>query len=277
MDPRRRILEGLLALALLLGGPPLAAAQPGPPGTPVISVGGLGPTGAAISATWAAGAGATSYRYTAGFNDGGPFPTGSTTPPAATFTMPYHGDGLAAGAWLCIESVAGAQGGTEQACGPFAMPAAPGAAPPPPAAAQRVTVSYLEPSTNDCTGLATVPCATCTPPVVACCTGIPLNPGEVVACPVPLADLAAVEIWYRLGAGPDVQGPDVPASSPIGGVARAVPFDVPAVSGTLTLWLRARNLLGLHSGPSPTVTTTLGPPTGATGLTIRHRRDLVAP
>jgi hypothetical protein len=116
-----------------------AAAAPPPPPTPPPAPGALSVTktatdasGVTFTISWTAVSGATSYPYTAAFNDGSAPQQGTVTSRSFLLRMPYHASGAAFGAQVCIRSVNAAGQSTNQSCGAVPVPAPPVAAPPPP-------------------------------------------------------------------------------------------------------------------------------------------------
>jgi len=111
-----------------------APPPPPAPGAPSVTRTAADASGVTFRIAWGAVSGATSYRYSAAFNDG-------TAPQQGTITgllsfqlrMPYHASGAAFGATVCIRSVnATGQQSTAQSCSAVPVPARPVAAPPPP-------------------------------------------------------------------------------------------------------------------------------------------------
>ena len=114
--------------------PPSPTGPPPAPGAPSVTRTAADASGVTFRIAWGAVSGATSYRYSAAFNDG-------TAPQQGTITgllsfqlrMPYHASGAAFGATVCIRSVnATGQQSTAQSCSAVPVPARPVAAPPPP-------------------------------------------------------------------------------------------------------------------------------------------------
>jgi hypothetical protein len=80
-------------------------------------------SGVTLSITWAAGAGASSYRYVGGFSDGSAGQQGTVTGPSLQLRMPYHASGAASGGFICIRSVNAAGQSADQACNGLSVPA----------------------------------------------------------------------------------------------------------------------------------------------------------
>jgi hypothetical protein len=96
---------------------------------------------------WAAGSGAASYQYAAGFNDGSGFQQGSSSGVLSfQLRMPYHASGAAFGGFVCIRSVNAASVlSADQSCSALSMPVRPPAPPVP-------TLSSLSPATAQAAG-----------------------------------------------------------------------------------------------------------------------------
>ncbi len=89
-------------------------------------------SGATFTVAWAAVSSATSYRYTAAFNDG----TGSQQGTIAgllsfQLRMPYHASGAAFGGYVCLRSVNAAGQSADQACSTLSVPVRPASLPVP--------------------------------------------------------------------------------------------------------------------------------------------------
>ena len=110
-----------------------AAAPPPPaPGAPSVTRTGANSTTVTFTIAWGAVSGATSYRWTAAFNDGSAPRKGTVTTRSFQLQMPYHASGAAFNATVCIRSVnAAGQQSTTRACSAVRVPARPVAAPSP--------------------------------------------------------------------------------------------------------------------------------------------------
>jgi hypothetical protein len=82
--------------------------------------------GITFAIAWTPVAGVTSYRYSAGFNDGTAAQQGTVTTPSLQLRMPYHVSGQATSGFVCIASVTAAgKQSADQACNTLAVPARP--------------------------------------------------------------------------------------------------------------------------------------------------------
>ena len=104
-----------------------AANLPGDPGTPNVVQGAADASAVTFTVTWAPGTGATSYRYSAGFNDGSGAQQGTVTTTSMQLRVPYHTSGTASSAFVCVQSVNSAGPSAGQACAPLLVPAPPAA------------------------------------------------------------------------------------------------------------------------------------------------------
>jgi hypothetical protein len=99
----------------------------GDPGTPNVVQGAADASAVTFTVTWAPGTGATSYRYSAGFNDGSGAQQGTVTTTSMQLRVPYHTSGTASSAFVCVQSVNAAGPSAGQACAPLLVPAPPAA------------------------------------------------------------------------------------------------------------------------------------------------------
>ena len=113
------------------GANPQPPQPPAPPGTPNLTLQTAGADLVQYSVAWAASAGATSYAWRTGFNDGSGGQTGATNVTSIMLSMPYHSSGLAATAFFCANAVAAGLASTNS-CNGYTVPAKPVAPPPPP-------------------------------------------------------------------------------------------------------------------------------------------------
>jgi hypothetical protein len=89
-------------------------------------------SGATFTVAWAGVSGATSYRYTAAFNDGTAAQQGAVAGLLSfQLRMPYHASGAAFGGYVCVRSVNAAGQSADQSCIPLSVPARPASAPVP--------------------------------------------------------------------------------------------------------------------------------------------------
>ena len=113
------------------GANPQPSQPPAPPGPPNLTLQTAGADLVQYSVAWAASAGATSYAWRTGFNDGSGGQTGTTNVTSIMRSMPYHSSGLAATAFFCANAVAAGLASTNS-CNGYTVPAKPVAPPPPP-------------------------------------------------------------------------------------------------------------------------------------------------
>src|SRR4030095_10725524 len=99
---------------------------PGDAGTPSATQVGTDASGVTFSVTWTAGSGATSYAYSAAFNDGSASQQGSVTTTSMQLRMAYHSSGSAFGGFACVPSVNAPGPSAGQSCHPPPGPARPG-------------------------------------------------------------------------------------------------------------------------------------------------------
>ncbi len=105
---------------------------PPAPGAPSVTRTATSSTTVTFTIAWGPVSGATSYRWSAAFNDGSAARQGTVTARSFQLQMPYHASGAAFGAAVCIWSVnASGQQSTTQACSAVSVPARPATAPPP--------------------------------------------------------------------------------------------------------------------------------------------------
>jgi hypothetical protein len=98
---------------------------PAAPGNPSVTTRAVDATGVTFDITWSAAAGATSYRYVAGFGDGSAGQQGTVTG-LLTFQlrMPYHASGAAIDGFVCVRSAnAAGQSSADHACAAVPVPA----------------------------------------------------------------------------------------------------------------------------------------------------------
>jgi hypothetical protein len=100
-------------------------AVPPDPGTPNIVLQSTGSNGAQFAVKWGASTGATSYKWSTGFNDGSWSLSGSTNLTSSTLTVPYHVSGAQASAFFCVCASANGVLSADQSCNGFTVPAAP--------------------------------------------------------------------------------------------------------------------------------------------------------
>jgi hypothetical protein len=114
--------------------PPSSSTPPDAPGSPSATQVTPDATGVTANLVWGPGSGATSYNYIAGFSDGTGSQQGTISSTSLALRMPYHADGAAASAFICVQSVNAAGVSPDHACGTFAVPArgtgGPSASPP---------------------------------------------------------------------------------------------------------------------------------------------------
>ena len=108
---------------------PPPSSLPGAPGNPSVTQNSADATGVTFTFAWAAGTGATSYRYTVAFTDGTGMQTNSVTGLSAQMKMPYHSSGAATTGYVCIQSVNGAGTSPTSSCAGLSMPAKPAPVP----------------------------------------------------------------------------------------------------------------------------------------------------
>jgi hypothetical protein len=102
---------------------PIPSSPPATPGTPSVTRRGTDTSGVTFDIAWGAGAGATSYRYLAAFNDGSGAQEGTVTSLSLQLRMPYHRTGAAFGGFVCIRSVNAAGPSADHACNALSVPA----------------------------------------------------------------------------------------------------------------------------------------------------------
>jgi hypothetical protein len=102
--------------------PPPSSSSPAAPGNPSVTQVAANGSGVTFRFDWAAGAGATSYRYTVAYNDGSTTQTGSVTGLSVQLKMPYHASGAASSGYVCIQSV-NAAGTSGASCAGLSVPA----------------------------------------------------------------------------------------------------------------------------------------------------------
>ncbi len=115
-----------------------------------------------FTVTWGAGSGATSYGYSAGFNDGTGGQQGTVTATSMQLRMPYHSSGSASGGFACVQSVNAAGTSAGQSCTTLQVPARPVTA---------VTLSVTKSGTGAGTVTGTPPASTAAPPARSPCPG----------------------------------------------------------------------------------------------------------
>jgi hypothetical protein len=199
--------------------PPLAPAAL-KVGSPVLEA-----AGAVFTVTWEAvldppaNRPAPSYRWTAGFNDGGAPTQGTVASTSLTLRMPYRESGESTG-FVCVlaEDAAGnvSPGVT---CATLVIPAK--LAP----ETTTHTIDYQEPTTK--------------------------------ADGTPLQGLAAVRLYWRIDDGPE-SVVTLPASSIKGGLPRRYRLTVPATTGTLSVSVSAVDVAGNESARSAPATKRIG-------------------
>jgi hypothetical protein len=82
--------------------------------------------GVTFAVSWSAGSGATSYRWTTGFNDGSAPDQGTVTGTSVLVRRPYHASQDSTDGFVCVRSVGPTgQLSTDQACNAVAVPARP--------------------------------------------------------------------------------------------------------------------------------------------------------
>ena len=102
----------------------VADSEPEPPGAPGVTQLSADATGVTFAFTWTAGAGATSYRAMAAFNDGSALQQGTVTGLSLQLKLPYHSSGAASNGFVCIQSAnAIGQTSADQSCAGLTVPA----------------------------------------------------------------------------------------------------------------------------------------------------------
>jgi hypothetical protein len=105
---------------------PPPSTPPPAPGTPTVTLGATTASAVTFTIAWGAASGATSYSYTAAFNDGSASLQGSVAGTTLQLQMPYHASGTAFGAFVCVRSVdAAGQQSADQSCNAIQVPARP--------------------------------------------------------------------------------------------------------------------------------------------------------
>ena len=106
--------------------PPLPSTPLPAPTSPTVTPGASRSSGVTFTIAWGAASGATSYSYTAAFEDGSASQQGSVSGSSLQLQMPYHVSGAAFGAFVCVRSVnAAGQQSAEPSCNAFQVPAGP--------------------------------------------------------------------------------------------------------------------------------------------------------
>ena len=96
------------------------------PGSPAVTQLAVDASGVTFAFAWTAVTGATSYRYTAAFNDGSAAQQGTVTGLSFQLKRPYHASGAASTGFVCILSVnAAGQTSADAACAGLTVPARP--------------------------------------------------------------------------------------------------------------------------------------------------------
>jgi IPT/TIG domain-containing protein len=104
-----------------------APAPPPPaPGNPAVTQVAADASGVTLTIAWSPASGATSYRWTAAFNDGSAAQQGTVAVPSLQLRMPYHASGAAFGGFICV-AAAGPSGvsSVDQSCAALQVPAPP--------------------------------------------------------------------------------------------------------------------------------------------------------
>ena len=104
-----------------------APAPPPPaPGNPAVTQVAADASGVTLTIAWSPASGATSYRWTAAFNDGSAAQQGTVAVPSLQLGMPYHVSGAAFGGFICV-AAAGPSGvsSVDQSCAALQVPAHP--------------------------------------------------------------------------------------------------------------------------------------------------------
>ena len=106
--------------------PASPVSPPATPGSPAVTQLAADASGVTFAFAWTAVTGATSYRYTAAFNDGSAAQQGTVTGLSFQLKRPYHASGAASTGFVCILSVnAAGQTSADASCAGLTVPARP--------------------------------------------------------------------------------------------------------------------------------------------------------
>lgn len=236
---KARALAKLAALLVLFTAQTAwAQTVPARPPTYSLVLGTAATNGYNITQTWTASptAGVT-YRVFGGYNtDNSEYyevnlPAGTLT---YTRVFPFHKSGTAQPMWACVAAILNTVK-SENSCGSLTIPAKTTTPP------RQVTVTYTEPTTNDCVGWK--------PP--------PDHPEWT--CPPMLDDLGKTTVYGRVDAGTPTKMAESAAVLPTGGQSKTLTFNAPATTGMLYVWVTATDIYGNESKPSPEVSAPLSP------------------
>src|SRR5206468_507293 len=149
--PKKRTKKGgtmlhLLILILLLLSPVFAWAVPPAPGPLTITLSSVSATAATFSVSWDAVPLATSYTFSAGYNDGQSLQFGGVSGATSlALIMMYHSSGTAQVAFVCVHAVDNTGPSVDQSCNSFTVPAPPI----PITTVPKVTLTWQDNSTNE--------------------------------------------------------------------------------------------------------------------------------